>query len=191
MPQFGQEQNQFQQYHQDTPQADSKKKLFLIIGGVLVLLIILAFMLLSGGSKGGQVELRKSLQSTTEALGIIDEYEDQLTLEQAKNDIALSQILIRGNFQKLNALYNSTFNPKKKFSTSPKPDSASVSSLDKSQRNNTLDADIIEVLKPKIAEAKKQLTLAKPSFSKKDSVEKINVSINDLKSIEEILNRPR
>lgn len=191
MPQIGQNQNEFQQYYQQPNTDGSKKKLVLIIGGVLVLIIVLILLLTSGGTKGGQNEMKLSLQATTDALGIIDEYESELTYAPTKNDIALSQILIRGNFQKLNALYNTTYKPKKKFSATPKVDPTSKTSLDTSARNNTLDSDIITALKPKIISAKKNLTLAKSSFTKKDSLEKINVSIADLTSIENILDRPR
>ena len=191
MPQIGQNQNEFQQYHQDTPNTDSKKKLILIIGGVFVVIVILILTLTSGGSKGGQEDMRKSLQATSDALGIMDEYEAELSYAPTKNDIALSQIIIRGNFQKLNELYTKTYKAKKKFSASPKPDKASATTLDASKRNNTLDSDIIDVLKPKIALAQKELKITKSSFSKKDSVDKINVSIADLQSIQDLLNKPR
>lgn len=189
MPQFGQQQNQ--NYYQTGPSQGSKKKLYLIIAGVVVLLLALVFTLTSGGSKPGQETMRKSMQATSESLGIIDEYEDQLTYEPAKNDVALVKILLRGNFQKLNELYNTTYKPKKKFSNSPKIDTKSKQTLDRSQRNNTLDSDILTALEPKIETAKKNLTLSRSSFKKKDSVDKIKVSIEDLKSIEDILNRDR
>lgn len=191
MPQFGQNQNEFQQYHQNTPNSGSRKKLVLIIGGVLTVIVILILLLTSGSSKGGQEDMRKSLQATSDALGIMDEYEAELTYDPTKNDIALSQIILRGNFQKLNELYTKTYKPKKKFTASPKPDKASKATLDESKRNNTLDSDIIDVLKPKIILAQKELKITKSSFSKKDSIDKINVSIADLQSIQDLLNKPR
>ncbi len=189
MPQFGQPQNQ--NYYQMGSEPASKKRLYLIIAGIVVVIIALVLILTSGGSKPGQETMRESLQATSEALGIIDEYEGQLDYAPTQNDVALVKILLRGNFQKLNELYNTTYKPKKKFSSSPKIDTKSKETLDRSQRNNTLDSDILTTLKPKIATAKKNLTLSRSSFKKKDSSEKIKVSIEDLKSIEDILNRDR
>lgn len=182
---------EFQQTAAPMRPESSKRKIFLIAGGIFLLLILLIVVLTSGGSKPGQETMQASLQSTSEALGIIDEYEDKLTYEPAKNDVALIQILLRGNFQKLNDLYTTTYKPKKKFSNSPKVDTKSKEALDRSDRNNTLDSDILVALKPKIATAKKNLTLSRSSFNKRDSVEKIQVSIEDMNSIEKILNRDR
>lgn len=168
-----------------------KKKLFLFGGGVVILVIALVLVLTSGGSKKGEDTMRASLQSTTEALGIIDEYEKQIQDTSTQNDLALIQILIRGNFQKLNDLYTETFKPKKKFSSAPKVDNDSKEALDRSARNNTLDSDIITELKPKVAAAKKSLAATRPNFTKSDSVEKIKTSIEDLESVEAILDRDR
>lgn len=189
MPQFGQQNNQ--NYYGPEPDTASRKKLFMIIGGVLVLIIALILVLTSGSTKPGQETMKKSLQSTSEALGIIDEYEGKLQYEPTKNDVALVQILLRGNFQKLNELYNKTYKPKKKFSSSPKVDTKSKTTLDASERNNTLDSDILKALEPKIASAKKNLSASRSGFKKKDSVEKIKVSIEDMNSIQDILNRDR
>lgn len=189
MPQFGQPQNQ--QYYGGAADPASKKKLFMMIGGGVVLIIALILVFSSGGAKPGQETMRKSLQSTSEALGIIDEYENDLQYEPTKNDVALMQILLRGNFQKLNELYNKTYKPKKKFNSTPKIDTKSKTALDASERNNTIDSDLLKALEPKIASAKKNLSLTRSSFKKKDSVEKIKVSIEDLGSIQDILNRDR
>ena len=189
MPQFGQQQNQ--NYYPSNPASGSKKKLYLIIAGVVVLVVALLLIFTSGGSKPGQETMRKSLQATSESLGIIDEYENQLTYAPTKNDVALVKILLRGNFQKLNELYNKTYKPKKKFSSNPKVDTKSKETLDRSERNNTLDSDILKALEPKIATAKKNLTASRSSFTKKDSVDKIKVSIEDMNSIQDILNKDR
>lgn len=189
LPNLGQPQNQ--NYYSTTVEPASRKKLILIVGGVLVLVIALILVLTSGGSKAGQETMRSSLQASSEALGIIDEYEDRLQYAPSKNDVALVQILLRGNFQKLNELYTTTYKPKNKISNSPKVDSESKETLDRSVRDNTLDSDILKALEPKIAEAKKSLTRTRPSFTKKDSVEKIETSIKDLESIEDILARDR
>lgn len=189
MPQFGQ---QNQNYNYQVPNNPGvKKKLILFGAGVTVLLVALVLVLTSGGSNAGQESMQKSLQSTSEALGIIDEYESKLTHSPTKNDVALVQILLRGNFEKINELYTTTYKPKKKISNSPKVDSDSKETLDRSLRNNTLDSDILTELEPKIIAARKQLTETRSSFKKRDSVEKIKVSIEDLSSIEEILSSAR
>jgi hypothetical protein len=189
MPQFGQ---QNQNYNYQVPNDPGvKKKLILFGAGVTVLLVALVLVLTSGGSNAGQESMQKSLQSTSEALGIIDEYESKLTHSPTKNDVALVQILLRGNFEKINELYTTTYKPKKKISNSPKVDSDSKETLDRSLRNNTLDSDILTELEPKIIAARKQLTETRSSFKKRDSVEKIKVSIEDLSSIEEILSSAR
>jgi hypothetical protein len=58
-------------------------------------------------------------------------------------------------------------------------------------RNNTIDNNIIEVLRPKITKAESELKKAKPNFTKKESSNKIQTAIDDLQSIQELLNRAR
>lgn len=169
----------------------SKKKLFLLFGGVALLLLLLGLLLFGGKSKPGQPDMKVGLQNMSEALGAIDEYESDLQGSSAKNDIALIRILLRGNFQNVNDLYNKTYKPKKRFSNSPKPSKPTVSRLDNAVSNNAIDSEIFTELKPKINAAERAFSAAKISFKKQDSVAKINNTIADLKSIEDIINRPR
>lgn len=191
MPQIGQTSPQ-QYYSQNTPPAPVSKKRMVLIGlGIVVLLVLIFTVVFSGRSKPGQTEMKSAMQSTADALAITDEYSDDLQTASTKNDIALIQILVRGNFQKLNDLYNETYKPRKKFSISPKVDSDSAEILDRARRNNTLDSEIVDVLKQKVQTAQTKLTQARKSFKKTSSREIITVSISDFNSIEDILNKPR
>ncbi len=170
--------------------AAEKKKLYLIIGGVIALLLVLSFLIFGNKPTPGLAEMRGGLQATSDALGIVDEYQDKLSYAPTKNDIALTQTLLRGNFQNLNEIYN-TFKPKKRFTSNPKPDKKSTDRLDEAVRNNTIDNNIIEVLRPKITKAESELKKAKSNFTKKESSNKIQTAIDDLQSIQELLNRAR
>lgn len=174
---------------QQDPAAEKKKKIFMITG-IVVLLIALSVVLLAKKPTPGQTELQAAMQPTSEALGIVDEYDRSLHYDPTKNDVALTQTLLRGNYQELNKLYT-TFKPKKRFAGNPKPDKESIATLDQAVRNNTIDNTIIDVLKPKIAKAKKNLQIAKPFFTKKSSLDTIQTSIDDMNSIEDLLNRAR
>ena len=171
---------------------DAKKKKF-IIGGIIAVVIIALVLILTGGqTPAGQAEMRASLQATSAALAVINKYNDKLQYSITRNDVSLTRSLLQGNFQELNTLYNKTYSPKKKFSaSSPKLDKTSQSTLDAADRNNSLDTAILTVLKPKITTAEKNLKLAAPSFTKKDSVDKIKSAIADLDSIQDTLNRAR
>lgn len=177
-------------YFVQTDPAAEKKKFFIIAGGVVLLLIILSFFVFGNKPTPGLAELRSGLESTSDALGIVDQYEGDLNYAPTKNDVALTQTLLRGNFQNLNEVYNK-LKPKKRFSASPKADSKSAETLDEAVRNNTIDNEIIEVLKPKIASAESKLRQAKPNFTKKESTSAIQTAIDDLESIAELLNRDR
>lgn len=189
LPNIGQNQNNYNYQIPNDPGV--KKKLILFGGGVVILIIALIMVFTSGGGSPGMEPMRAALQSTNEALGIMDEYEAQIQSTDTKNEVALMQILVRGNFQKLNGLYQETYKPKSGFSSAPTIDAESKEALDRSARNNTLDSDILTALKPKVAEAQKQLSLTLPSFTTPSSVEMIETSIKDLASVEEILNSAR
>lgn len=172
------------------PGAQKKKKILIGVG-IALLLITLSFVLFSGKPTPGEIEMKRSLQATSDALGMVDEYSKELNYAPTQNDIALVQTLLRGNFQELNTLYNTTFKPKQRFKTNPKPDDKSIEKLDEAVRNNTIDNTIISVLQPKITLAEKNLRLAKPLFTKKDSVKTIQTAIDDMSSISEVLSRDR
>jgi hypothetical protein len=167
----------------------NKKKLFLMIGGVILLVIILAAVLFSGGGVTGQVEMKNSLQATSDALGIIDEYSDDLKYAPTKNDVALTQILIRNNHQELNTKYNKLYKPKKRFNSSPKPDAKSKETLDEARRNNKLDTEIIEVLRPKITEAGVAMNAAKKVVTDKELSSKLAAAEKDMQAILEMLEK--
>lgn len=181
------------EYYQGTSPVThtSKIKFIALIGGAILLIVLVLILLLSGGSKAGQEDMQRSLQATYDSVGILDEYTDKLTLSDTRNDAALMQIILRGNFQKLNELYNKTYKPRKKFGSSPKPDTKSKETLDTAARNNTLDSEILKVLQPKITESHKYLKRSAPSFTKKDSKESIKKSLEDFESIDTILKKAR
>lgn len=172
------------------PGAQKKKKILIGVG-IALLLIAISFVLFSGKPTPGEIEMKRSLQATSDALGIVDEYSKELNYAPTQNDIALVQTLLRGNFQELNTLYETTFKPKQRFKTNPKPDDKSTEKLDEAVRNNTIDNTIISVLQPKITLAEKNLRLAKPLFTKNDSVKTIQTAIDDMSSISEVLSRDR
>lgn len=181
--------NQDQYYYPE--EGGDKKKMIILFGGIIVILLLGALLLFGGGEdQAGQLSMKQSLQSTNEALGIIDEYQDQLTYSPTKNDVALIQIILRGNYQKLSDLYAEAYDAKKP-SGSFKPDEDSVEELDRSVRNNTIDTDIITVLEPKITAAEKSLEQAAVDFTKQSSVELIKVSVEDFVSIQGVLAKPR
>lgn len=190
LPSFGQNQQQAQYYQMQQPD-DSKKKMLLFGGGVVILLILLGLVLFGGGGKAGQADMQSALKSTSEALGIIDGYDQDLRDTPTKNDVALTQILLRGNFQKLNDLYKKTYSPKSGFTAAGKADKASIATLDRSDRNNTLDSDILKVLNAKVKAADAKLVAIKPNFTKPSSKQAINDSIADMNSIQEILTKDR
>ncbi len=193
MPQFNQQPAQPTQpapSPYDFPeQGTGKKKLFLMFGGVIILLILLGSVLFSGGGVPGQVEMKNSLQATSDALGIIDEYSKDLAYAPTKNDVALTQILIRNNHQELNTRYNKLYKPKKRFNNNPKPDEKSQEVLDEARRNNTLDTEIIEVLGPKITEAGVALNAAKKVVVDKELVEILKLAEKDMQAILETLEK--
>lgn len=172
-------------------QNDSGKTKLLVFGGIAVLLILLGVVLFSGGSSAGQTEMKDSVDDISQALAIIDEYEEQVQYAPTQNDIGLSQILLRGSQQRLSELFNTTYKPKKKLGGEGKLQAAAKTTLDTAQRNNTLDSDIITEVKKEVISAQRSLTRAKASFKKQDSRAIITTAQNDLTSIVELLNRAR
>jgi len=174
---------------QHDPAAEKKKKI-LYGAGIGAVLIALLLVLTSSKPQPGQPQMQAALQSTADALGITLDYTSKLTYAPTEDDVALTQTLLRGNYQALNTMYNKAFKPNKMFPPTPKSDKASVAKLDESVRNNTIDNDISTVLLPKIVSAEQNLEKAKPLFTNKDSVQKIQTGIDAMKSIEKTLNQP-
>lgn len=190
IPNFNQQPAQQPQNLYDFPdQSANKKKLFLMIGGVIALLIVIAMVFFSGGGVPGQIEMKNSLQATSDALGIIDEYSEDLQYAPTKNDVALTQILIRNNHQELNTKYNKLYKPKKRFSSSPKPDAKSKEILDEARRNNKLDTKIIEVLRPKITEAGVAMNAAKKIVVDKELSAQLGAAEKDMQAILDTLEK--
>ena len=164
-----------------------KKQLFMLFGGVALVLILLLWLVFGTGSTGGQTDMRASVQNTADSIGILDAYQQDVQFSGTKNDLALALIILRGNYQNLNELYKTTYNPKASFSNSPKPDETSATKLDEAKRDNRLDSEIITTLEPKVAAAQSALKRAKANFSSTSSLEVINKADQDYTTVLEIL----
>lgn len=189
LPKFGMPQNP-DPYAIPQPESD-KKKLFMMVGGIVALLLILGLVLFSGGGGEGQSSMKTSIQNSSDAIGILDEYLEQTDATGVRNDLSLALILLRGNQQSMNDLYKKTYPKAKSFSRSPKPDEESVEILDRAERNNVIDTEIIVVLKDKVQTSLRSLTRAKAYFTTKESRETISQTQEDLEQVYEILNRDR
>ncbi len=168
----------------------SKKVIILFVGGVLVVLAIIAWLLFGGKTPASQQDMRVAVENTSNSLGIVDAYADQLTYSDTKNKIALTQTLLRGAYQDMNDVYNKTYKPKKKFAANPKPDDASQERLDAAKRSNQLDSEIIKVLQPKVVTATNSLKAAIPSFTKKDTIQKLKAAQANLEAADSLLSQP-
>ncbi len=185
MPQFNQAPQQAPEdlYQFEKPPM-SKKKMALIGGGALLLIIMIFSLIFSGGGeKPGYTEMKTAMQSTSDALGIIDEYEKDLNYAPSKNNVALTQILIRGNYQELNTRYTKLYKPKKRFSTNPKPDAKSQETLDAAVRNNTIDTEIIDALVDKVTKSGTYFNKAKKVVIDKELSEKLKTAEKDMSAI--------
>ena len=162
----------------------SKKKLALIAGGILLLLIMLFALIFSGGGeKPGYTEMKTAMQSNADALGVIEEYEKNLNYAPSKNNVALTQILIRGNYQELNTRYTKLYKPKKRFNSNPKPDVKSQETLDAAVRNNTLDTEIIDVLRDKVTKSGTYFNKARKVVVDKELSENLKTAEKDMSAI--------
>ena len=168
---------------------NNKMKVALVVGGIVLLLVLLALVAFSGGGVPGKVEMKNVLQPTSEALGIIEDYEKDLEYSPTINNVALAQILIRGNYQELNTQYNKLYKPSKRFSSNPKPDTRSQELLDESRRNNTLDTEINKVLIAKITKAENSLAKARKVVVNKKLNQQIVSAQKDMQAILEMLNK--
>jgi len=156
-------------------QGPNKKKMWLMIGGGILVIIMLILVLTSGGGTPG----------------IIDEYEDKLQFAPSKSTVALTQILIRGNYQELNTLYTKQYKPSKRFSAQPKPDKESQATLDEAVKNNSIDSEIIEILKPKIASIRKAIKSAKLTVQDKKTRDALITAEKDMQAITQALEESR
>lgn len=180
--------NQDEYYY---PEEGDKKKKIIMYGGIAAI-VLLGMLLLFGGDKGagGQLSLQQSLESTNEALGIIEDYQTKLNYAPTKNDVANIQLILRGNYQKLSGLYEETYDGKGPSET-PKADEESIEKLDRASRNNTIDTDIITVLKSKIEASQSLLEQTVVELETGPAVKVIKDSIKDYDSVLSVLERPR
>lgn len=190
IPGFGKPQNE-DPYVIPQPGADNKKTTMLMFGGLAVLLLLLGLILFGGGSSAGQTELKGTIDSTAESLGVINDYDRKLKSRATQDDIALVKTILLGNYEKLIALYQKNYSAKAKFTKSPKADTASKARLESAIKNDTQDSEIIEVLKPKIIQARKYLITTKPHINTSDGTLVIETAQSDYLSITEILEKSR
>lgn len=172
-------------------QGPNKKKMWLMIGGGILVIIMLILVLTSGGGTPGQLEMKAVVQPTADTLGIIDEYEDKLQFAPSKSTVALTQILIRGNYQELNTLYTKQYKPSKRFSAQPKPDKESQATLDEAVKNNSIDSEIIDILKPKVANIRKAIKSAKLTIQDKKTRDALITAEKDMQAVTQVLEESR
>lgn len=189
-PNFGQPQNQ-DPYVIPQPGSDKKKQMILMFGGLAVILLILSMLIFGGKSAGGEIEMKAVIDETGESLGVISSYETKLKSLDSQNDIALVQIILRGNYQKLGDLYKETYNSKKSISNSPRADEKSLDILDAAVTNDTIDTEIFQVLGPKILRSSQSLEKAKSNFTKAESLDTLTTAQTDFESLTSILDKNR
>lgn len=187
IPGFGKPQND-NPYIIPQPGEDNKKTTFMMFGGLGLLVILLFIVLTSGGSPAGSTDLKSAVQQTSDAIGVVNEYDKHIKGQSAQNDIAQIKIILTGNYNKLIALYKDSYDPKASFSGAPKPDGASIKTLDSAVKNDTVDSEIVSVLKPKIILIRKSLIVSKPNF-KSDNLRVITNAQADYQSISDILEK--
>lgn len=162
-----------------------------MFGGLAVILLILGMLIFGGKSAGGEIEMKAVIDETGESLGVISSYETKLKSLDSQNDIALVQIILRGNYQKLGDLYKETYNSKKSISNSPRADEKSLDILDAAVTNDTIDTEIFQVLGPKILRSSQSLEKAKPNFTKAESLDTLTTAQTDFESLTSILDKNR
>lgn len=162
-----------------------------MFGGLAVILLILSMLIFGGKSAGGEIEMKAVIDETGESLGVISSYETKLKSLDSQNDIALVQIILRGNYQKLGDLYKETYNSKKSISNSPRADEKSLDILDAAVTNDTIDTEIFQVLGPKILRSSQSLKKAKSNFTKAESLDTLTTAQTDFESLTSILDKNR
>ena len=190
IPSFGQPQNP-DPYVIPQPGQDKKKTTLLMFGGLAIVVILLAMMIFGGKSAGGQADMLSVMNQTGSALGAIKTYGPKAKNSTTQTHLSVINILLSGNYNTLGTLYKKTYDKKKKFLSSPVTDPATAQKLDAAVKNDTLDSEIISILKPKITIAQRSLLRAKPNFTGPSSSKTINTAITDYQSISDILNKDR
>ncbi|MBP9738436.1 hypothetical protein KBD20_01980 [Candidatus Saccharibacteria bacterium] len=189
LPQFGQPQNP-DPYEIPQPGQDRRKTSILMFGGIGLLLLLLGLLVFGGGKKpGGQQDLLNVMNQTGSALAAIEEYEASIQNVPIQNNVALTKILLRGNYQNIGILYQKTYDKKQKFSNNPKLDGATQKTLDAAVTNNTIDSELISALETKVVSAQRSLIKVKPYFKSGDSRQTIVTAQTDYQSIADILEK--
>lgn len=188
IPGFGKPQND-NPYIIPQPGEDKKKTTFMMFGGLALLLILLFIVLTSGGNTAGQNDLKTVIDETADSLGVLNEYEKKLQSRSTQDEMALVKILLSGNYEKLITLYKDTYSKKTSFTKSPKADAASKQVLDAAVKNDTLDSEIADVLRPKIITARKNLITSKQNFKDNSDIRLITDVQTSYESVSEALNK--
>lgn len=187
IPSFGAPQNQNPYY---VPEPGISKNIkWLVLGGVLLILALLYVVFFSGGGAKGQPEMLETLETKAQAIAILDDYIDDVEVSSLKNDLALSLILLRGNYQTMTDLYTDTFSGGKKPPSTPKLSEETEEVLERAKRNNVLETEIIKVLKSNLSSAQSSLIKTKEYFTKPSSRQIINDTQEDLEAVYDILNK--
>lgn len=169
---------------------DSKKKLFLMVGGVILLLIALWFVLTAGGgSGGGQSQMKAGTEKIGNAVAILDEYNNDLSEGQVKNNMSQALIILRGSYQNSITAYKKIYKPKVSLRTTPRLNKKSKDKevLDRAKRNNVLDSEIVTALKPIVESANKSLRSAKAEMEAKSARDEVSKIQTDLDAVNRIL----
>ena len=188
IPKFGQPQNP-DPYTIPQPGSENKKRSLLMFGGLAVVLIMLGMLLFGGGAPAGREDSLSAIDATAEALGAIDEYDKELKRTPVKNEIAIVKTILRGNYQSLGTLYKNTYDKKKSFPSNPKLDARSTEILDTAVKNNTIDAALVEVLRPKITAVQRSLIAMKPNFNEPESLKTLSTAQADYQAVSDILEK--
>lgn len=186
--QFGKPQNP-DPYEIPQPGAEKKRTNILMFGGLALVVLLLGLVLFGGGEKAGRQDMLSATETVGESLGTITAYERDLQTTPAKNDMALIKVILRGSYQNLGTVYKDTYDEKKSFSGSPKPNETSIAALEAAVKNDTVDAELVDALKPQLLSAQRSLIKAKPSIKSKASLAKVVTVQTDLTSVVEILEK--
>lgn len=188
MPQFGQPQAE-NPYIIPQPGSNKKKTSLLMFGGLAVVLLLLGLLLFGGKKPGGQESMLTAVNSTGEALGAIHDYSKELKTSSAQNNIALTNIILTGNYQSLGSLYHTTYNKKQAFSSSLRATLADQKVLEQAVQNDTMDTELPALLQQKVATVESALTKAKPNFTSTQSRTTITTAQTDYASLADILQK--
>lgn len=171
------------------PGSDKKRTSLLMFGGLAIVLILLGILLFGGKKPGGQEQMLSAVNTTGEALGAINDYADELQTAPAQNDVALINIILTGNYQTLGDLYHDTYGKKQSFTKTSRAIAADKVALDEAVKNDTVDTELPDLLKIKVAKVQAALSAAKPNFTGNKSRTTLTTAQTDYSSIADILEK--